>query len=245
MYSIACDAQSLSFGYVNERVACSSLNFPISSATSLRVFVMLQKHPLICNGLPRLARNFFILCCVLLAFASASRAEQPFMTVDGDTKSIAWWVLADFHPFTTEVRGISVGQIRKEWCKATEFRKDLIPKEFLFEGGGDAMEASGLSFAIEGSFDGTKSRQVALVGTYQECSGQKGRFILILDLPATGQPKIRFVNAVPTPHQFGALSLEKNNVIAAWACMDCDNVSKLKWDRKRRKFVWLPDPTDE
>src|SRR5215475_6743516 len=102
------------------------------------------------------------------------------MTIEGNLKEAAWWVIADFHPFTTEVRGLPVSQIRKSWCKATEFRKDLIPRELLFEGGVDAMEASKLSFAIEGHFDGTAAKQVALVGVYEECSGQKGRFILVL-----------------------------------------------------------------
>ncbi len=185
------------------------------------------------------------LCFAATSGVIATHAEQPFVTVDGDTKDVSRWELADFHPFTTEVRGLPVGQIRKDWCKATEFRKDLIPKEFLFEYGADAMDAGKLSFAIEGNFDGTKTRQVALVGVYQECSGQKGRFLLILDLVANGQPKIRFVNAVPAAHQFTALRLQPNNVIAAWTCMNCDLVSRLKWDRKRRNFTWLPDAVDE
>src|SRR5277367_2005203 len=86
--------------------------------------------------------------CVLgglfvLTIAQASE-QTAFITIEGDLKSAAWWVIADFHPFTTEVRGIPVNQIRKSRCKATEFRKDLIPKELLVEGGVDAMEASKL-----------------------------------------------------------------------------------------------------
>ena len=115
----------------------------------------------------------------VLASVEAS-AQQPFVTIEGDLKTAAWWGLADFHPFETEVRGIPVNQIRKNWCKATEFRKDLIPKEILFEEGVDEMEASKLSFALEGHFDGSANTQTALVGVYQECSGQKGRFIMIL-----------------------------------------------------------------
>ena len=176
-----------------------------------------------------------------------SSAQAPFATAEGDLKSTAWWVLADFHPFTTEVRGIPVSRIRKSWCKATEFRKDLIPKEWLFENGTDEMEAGQLVFAAEGHFDGSATKQLALTGVYQECSGQKGSFILVLDQPIdTRKPRIRFLGTTDTNHQFLALEKSQKNSkassIVAWSCMECDARSVLQWDRKKRKFDWLIEP---
>jgi hypothetical protein len=106
------------------------------------------------------------------------------------------------------------------------------------------MEASRVSFSLEGHFDGSAATQVALVGVYQECLGQKGRFILILDQPISSKPKVRFVSATPTDRQFGALAKGEGNTIVAWACMQCDGFSILKWDRKRRKFDWVPQPDE-
>ena len=183
---------------------------------------------------------------ILAALTSAqAAAQQAFVTLNGDLKTAAWWVIADFHPSTTEVRGIPANRIRKSWCKATEFRKDLIPRELLFDGNTDAMAVANMSFSIEGHFDGTTTKQVVLVGVFEECDGPKGRFILILDQPVEGTPKIRFVNAVRVDRQFGALQKGKDNSIVAWACMECDNFSVLKWDRKKRKFDWQPDPVDQ
>jgi hypothetical protein len=173
-----------------------------------------------------------------------AQGQQSFVTIEGDLTSVAWWVLADFHPFATEVRGIPVNQIRKNWCKATEFRKDLFPRQLLFDGNVDVMEAAKMSFAVEGHFDGTAADQVALVGVYQECAGKKGTFVLILDPLADRKSKIRFVSAKPTDHQFGALEKGEGNTIVAWSCMECDGRSVLKWDRKKRKFGWLPDPSN-
>lgn len=181
---------------------------------------------------------------LLMLMAAQAPAQQAFVTLHGDPKKEVWWLIADFHPFTTEVRGIPANQIRKSWCKATEFRKDLIPKELLFEGGVDVMQSAGMSFAVEGRFDGTAARQVAVVGVFQECGGPKGRFILILDHPADGKPKIRFVNAVRTGRQFGALRKGKGGTLVASACMECDDSSVLKWDRKKRKFDWVPQADD-
>jgi hypothetical protein len=194
------------------------------------------------NTLGPVIRWLAVVVSALVLANITAVAQQPFVTIEGDLKSAAWWVVADFHPFTTEVRGIPANQIRKSWCKATEFRRDLIPKEILLYGGVDELEESKLSFSLEGHFDGSASTQIALVGVYEECSGPKGRFILILEQPTGGKPKIRFLDTVQTDRQFGALEKGDGNTIVAWACMECDVVSTLKWDRKKRKFDWVPQP---
>jgi hypothetical protein len=179
--------------------------------------------------------------CILAAGAAPAMAQQPFVTTKGDLKREAWWLIADFHPFTTEVRGIPVARIRSSWCKATEFRKELIPKALLIDNGVDAMATYKMSFAVEGRFDGSATKQVALVGVYQECAGRKGRFLLILDLPqGGGPPKVRFVDAQRTAHPFGALSISKDNGIVQWECMECDIYSVLKWNARQRRFAWVP-----
>jgi hypothetical protein len=180
---------------------------------------------------------------ILLSIACA-QAEQPFVTINGDPTTTAWWLLAEFQPFTTEVRGIPVNQIRKNWCRATEFRRDLIPEDLLVEKGVDLMAQANLSFALEGHLDGSAVNQVALVGVYQECAGKKGTFTLVLDQLADGKRKVRFVSASPTDHQFSALGKGEGNTIVAWNCMDCDIRAVLKWDRKKRKFDWVPDLTE-
>lgn len=182
---------------------------------------------------------------VIALMTAQAAAQQAFVTLNGDLKKEAWWVIADFHPFTTEVRGIPANQIRKSWCKATEFRKDLIPKELLFENDADVMKGAGMSFAIEGRFDGAATRQIAVVGVFQECAGPKGRFMLILDQPDGEKPKVRFVDAIRTNRQFAALSKDKGGKLVLWGCMECDGYSVLKWDRKKNRFGWEPDPLEQ
>lgn len=177
---------------------------------------------------------------VIALMTAQAAAQQAFVTLNGDLKKEAWWVIADFHPFTTEVRGIPANQIRKNWCKATEFRDDLIPRDLLFENGADAMKGAGMSFAIEGRFDGATTKQIAVVGVFQECAGPKGRFMLVLDLPDGEKPKVRFVDAVRTNRQFGALAKAKDGRLVLWECMECDGYSVLKWDRKKNRFGWVP-----
>lgn len=97
----------------------------------------------------------------------------------------------------------------------------------------------GISFALEGNFDGSARKQIALVGVYEECGGRTGRFFAILDQPAVGRPGVRFLSSVQTRHPFAALTVNDKSIII-WPCLECDNYSMLKWDRKRRKFAWIP-----
>jgi hypothetical protein len=190
----------------------------------------------------RLARVALLAGAFVFATALAC-AEQPFMTLDKKMGDAVWWLAAEFHPFTTEVRGIPAGKIRKSWCKATELRKDLLPREVVFDRNGkDAMQD--FSFALEGSFDGSAAKQVALVGVYEDCAGKTGHFFVILEPSPAGQFKVRFLDTEQNVHPFSALSIDKDKTIYVWSCMECDNVAKLKWDRKRRKFVWLPARED-
>jgi hypothetical protein len=182
------------------------------------------------------------LWCVVVLTAVAARADQPFMTVDREQlRTSAWWVVAEFHPTTKEVRGIPAAKIDKNWCKATELRKDLLPKDIVMEGGRDSME--GYSFAVEGNFDGSGKKQVALVGVYEDCSGTTGHFFMVLDQPTGGRPKVRFLSSSPDQHPFAALTV-KDKTITLWGCLECDNNATLEWDRKQKKFAWRAEPEE-
>jgi hypothetical protein len=190
-----------------------------------------------------IGRSLLAVCGLIALTSFQASAQQNFLTLKGDPKKEAWWLIADFNPFTADVRGIPANQIRAGWCKATEFRRDLLPRQLLVEGGADTMQSAGLSFAIEGSFDGAPTKQIAVVGVYQECAGPKGRFVLILDQPADGRGRVRFVDAVPADRQFGALQKGKGGALVVWDCMECDGSSVLKWDRRKRAFGWAPRST--
>jgi hypothetical protein len=176
-----------------------------------------------------------IALAVLFALlATAAQAEQAFVTVKSKPME-AWWLSAEFHPMHQEVRGIPVARIRRNWCKATEYTRELIPKELLEEGGSDMMKETGLSFSVTSNFDRSKTRQVALVGVYQTCGGQKGSFLLVID---EGTGKVRFVDATPSKTQFAVLGADRDTIVLMH-CMECDGAVKLRWNAKMKKFVWV------
>lgn len=173
------------------------------------------------------------LAAAFLVLATAASA-QGIATVKPGKE--AWWLRTSFMPAHTEVRGIQVAQIRKTWCKATEYTAELMPqKEMREEASDKIMREAGLSFAVTGNFDRSKTRQVALVGVYQECGGKRGSFLLVID---EGTNKVRFVEATPGEHQFVAVGASKSDIVMA-TCLECDGGGLLRWNAKRKAFGWV------
>ncbi|HKS65104.1 MAG TPA: hypothetical protein VJT13_25610 [Xanthobacteraceae bacterium] len=175
-----------------------------------------------------------ILIVVLLAaFVTAAQA-QGFYTLK--TGSEAWWLRASFNPMHTEVRGIPVTSIRATWCKATEYTAELMKDLLAQEQAGQTMKEARLAFAVEGQFDRSRVKQVALVGVYQECAGRKGAFLLIID---AGTNKVRFVDTTPGEAQFAAVGAAKRDIVFT-TCLECDGGGVLRWNAKKKTFAWVP-----
>jgi hypothetical protein len=184
------------------------------------------------------SRNFAkaaLLASLLVSPAVGHAQQSEFVKIAPEPKVYTWWLRAEFHPFGTKVRGIPIGAIRKSWCKATEFRKDLFPAEAV----PDLDHSSGLAFSIDGSFDGSKTRQTALIGVYETCAGARGSFLLVLDHSPNNQTKIMSVHEMPD-QQFGMLAALPDSTIQVYHCLECDLATEFRWDKSRRRFVQLP-----
>jgi hypothetical protein len=182
------------------------------------------------------AMKQIVLAAALAILASVAHAQQGFVTIQPGPKPTAWWLGAEFNPMHEEIRGIPVAKIRRNWCKATEFSRDLIPKDLLVENGTDLMAYSKVTFSLDGNFDRTKTRQTALVGVYQTCAGKKGSFLLIFD---QGTQKVRFVDTVSDKPHFVALSQVSAPAIAVFYCMECGNYATLRWNPAKNAFAWV------
>jgi len=174
-----------------------------------------------------------LLAVLFAALASAAQA-QGFYTLK--TGAEAWWLRASFNPMHTEVRGIPVKTIRPNWCKATEYTAELLKDLLAQERAGQTMKQARLAFAVEGHFDRSGVKQVALVGVYQECAGRKGAFLLIID---AGTTKVRFVDTTPREAQFAAVGADKRDIIFT-TCLECDGGGVLRWNAKTKTFAWVP-----
>jgi hypothetical protein len=172
----------------------------------------------------------------ILAAAGVEAQDNAFVKIAPEPSYYAWWLRAQFNPSETQVRGIPVAKIRRTWCKATEFRKDLFPPELASDL--DYTAEFGFSFSVDGFFDGSRIPQTALIGAYETCTGERGSFLLILARPPGRSPTIRFVHEMGIP--FGILSASTDSTITVLHCLECDHSTEFKWNKSRRRYVRLP-----
>ena len=173
-----------------------------------------------------------VLTAMLVTFATAAFAQDFYTLKPGKE---AWWLRASFNPVHADIRGIPVRTIRPNWCKATEYTAELLKDLLSQDGAGNTMKEGKLSFAVEGYFDRTKVKQLALVGVYQECNGRKGSFLLIID---QGARKVRFVDTTPGDAQFAAVGANKSDIVFT-SCLECDGGGTLRWNSKKKAFGWV------
>jgi len=183
------------------------------------------------HRMSRSIRAVPFVAAIFFALGSAV-AQNNFLITTPEPQLSAWWLRTAFYPFEKEVRRIPVRKIRSTWCKATEFRKELFPEDFQSD-----IANSGLSFAVDGIFDGSKANQTALVGVYETCNHERGTFLLVLAWQKNGLPTIRFVHEMPIDRQFAILKVSEDaSTLMVFHCMECDHISPFKWDRSKRRF---------
>jgi hypothetical protein len=175
----------------------------------------------------RIALTAIFVTVAVAAFAQDFHALKPGKE--------AWWLRASFNPMHTDIRGIPVKTIRPDWCKATEYTSELLKDLLSQDDAGNTMKEGNLAFAVEGFFDRTKVKQIALVGVYQECSGRKGSFLLVID---EGKSRVRFVDATPGEAQFAAVGANNTDIVVTY-CLECDGGGTLRWNAKKKAFGWV------
>jgi hypothetical protein len=172
-----------------------------------------------------------------------AKTDEPMARVNPEPSSYAWWLRILFRPAYETIRGIPVDQLDRNWVRATELKKEYIPKELLFERGTDNMKANHLEFSQFGDFNQDGTNDEALVGVYEDRKGGRGEFLLIVTKRLHMAEKI-FLKAWPGKGGYLALGRNGKN-IQVWDCMECDNFAELAWDQGSHKFDWVPEIDEE
>jgi hypothetical protein len=185
----------------------------------------------------RLLLAFFVL---LALPASGNAQDKPFVVTSPTPEGYAWWLRTEYRPFGTDIRGIPADKLRRGWCKVNELRRDMFPAELAAY-----FDDNQSPFTVDGFFDGTKTRQTALVGVYEACKGDRGMFLLIVAWPDRKPPVIRHLVEMPGAKQFAVVSASKDGTITLMHCLECDHTSKYKWNKSKRRFGLLPPPKED
>jgi hypothetical protein len=109
----------------------------------------------------RLSRAILSICFLIAGPAIGGAQDKPFLATSPIPEYHAWWLRTEYHPFGADIRGIPAAKIRAGWCQVNELRRDMFPEDLALYFGENKSP-----FAVDGVFDGSKTRQTAMVGVY-------------------------------------------------------------------------------
>jgi hypothetical protein len=179
---------------------------------------------------PALLLGLLWLC---LAAPPASAADKV-LVIASEPADKPWWRRAQWQPRATLVQGVPIKRLHPDWCAA----EALSRSAFDAAAGAAAVEQAlaGRSLMLHGNFDGSGAPQIAFVGAYRRCAGEKGLFAAIVE-PAKDRVRMRFLVEVPEPGSgLALLDREPDGSLAVWWCADCGNGNRIAFNRERREF---------
>ena len=93
-----------------------------------------------------------LLWIVLIVGTAVAHAGEVEVRVSAEPANFAWWLRIAFAPTHTQIRGVPVSEINKFWRRASELKREYLPKELRYENGADIMDQSELAFSVVGDF---------------------------------------------------------------------------------------------
>jgi hypothetical protein len=150
-----------------------------------------------------------------------------------------WYVGMNFEPTLTVVQGIPVTSLDQSWILARCLTKKDIPQKEM-KGFKKYDEPLGLSFEKKGDFNGDGTPDRAVVGVYKDKDGNTGRFLLVLT-----RRQNKWVKSVlfkrPGRPGFSILSKSTKKGLSWDFCMECDDLSYIKWEKDHYTLIVCDD----
>ena len=172
-----------------------------------------------------------VLFALLLGSCSKSSALQI---------TYAWWLTEEYAATETEIESIPVGQLDKEWVRASVLSKKRLSPEgqnYLKE---RLMGKQDVYFALRSDFNKDGVEDKALVGVYETKEGEKGRFLLILSRPKDGKWKQDYLEVDRSKPGFSALLYREGKL--SWIdCFECDGFPDVIWEKNHYELKY-PEP---
>ena len=148
----------------------------------------------------------------------------------------AWWLTIEFKPDALEIEHILISEIDKTWKKVKVLSIDAIPKDALESDPYDPIKEFGYVFSYAGDLNNDRIEDKAIVGVYEDTSGNFGRFLVVLTRFKKNW-KMSFVSKIPGKPGFSILRFSKGTLI--WSlCMECGSRGELLWDGKKYSVDW-------
>ena len=148
----------------------------------------------------------------------ARSTTSPPATVSTSAIQYAWWVTAEFSPSNTEIFGIPVFGLNRQWDRASLLSRALLPAAARADP--SLLDDPDYGFEIEGDFDRDGSVDRAGVGVFRDTAGREGSFLVIVKSDGAAWHLDTLFSATPGA-RFSILSLDADSVLRWRFCMEC------------------------
>jgi hypothetical protein len=177
---------------------------------------------------------------------TAVEPAPPLVQIAAEPAWKAWWLRAILQPSGTEVRGLPLPRLHRDWCAADAFSVERFPQGvFIGPGGTDLLGAERAGFTVEGAFDGGLRRLIATVGAYRRCDGELGHFLLVLD-PTRRGLKLRYLLERPFDGSVLTVLRQVDEQTLRWSpCLACNEGVLVRWNPQTRYFEPRPLKSDD
>jgi hypothetical protein len=147
----------------------------------------------------------------------------------GQPQTLAWWVTWTLRPTDTEVEGIPVRILNRNWLTASLIVPSVLPEEARQPG--ERPDEEGLAFSIDADLDGDSQNERAVVGVYESTQHEIGRFLLILGrAKGERQWKKKALFTLRDAAPFSALKMDRGT-LHWYGCLECDDVCAVARSR--------------
>lgn len=146
-----------------------------------------------------------------------------------------WTLTTTFTPTETEILGIPIKAIDRTLKRALVLSTELLPEpgKRAF----DRWAHEDFHFERVGDFNADGNIDKALVGVYEDDSGEFGRMLVILTNKESGKWTKHYILKWPGKPGFSVLFGKKN--VLQWAdCMACDSAWLVVWNVKEYTVVY-------
>jgi hypothetical protein len=201
-------------------------------------------------------RPLHLLCAAMVALSvpastAAETSSAPFVfvedKVDKSGLGLAWWAQgAVIRPMGKQVSGVTLKRLNEKlgkgaWCYANAFSAASFvsaSRRVQAEIDSTMREARLPLFKVSGPFTGGAEID-AVVGSYEDCDGNVGNFVLITDR-AQPQPNVVFLEPFPRWRGLAWISYEEGGLTIG-SCFECGHADRLLYDKVRSRFHWVDE----
>lgn len=137
-----------------------------------------------------------------------------------------WWKTFTLEPRDTELLGVPVDRVNREWVRATALESSALSAAQRAD-----LTSRNRQFVINGDFNADERPDRILVGVYEDKQGKRGSFVAVFTRRDDRNWQAVYSEVGDEPGQFSVLHQPADNPYRLYwdQCLDCKSSAAVTW----------------